>query len=171
MENFIYKRDYTSKWDEEDPSTAAFWDELGSNGFIKDMHDYRMQAPQIVVPAVKRQFDLVLKQADEMAEEFGGVVHGEVNYQDYRAFIRLTVPIFAADSAGTMEFMVSALAYSDNFNIDTAADGKNILISIGFHYFTELHTAQEAEAFAVKASEKLRAAHAAAERQLENMND
>lgn len=168
MENFTYERDYSSKWDEQDPQCDAFWDELSGNGFFEEVRDYKEHAPRLAGPSVQKQYDFMVKQADAVARDFGGTVKAVIDYTEYRAYIRVTIPFFSIDNAEALVFMMSALAFS-NLHIDVSADGNSIVMNMHFGYFVDLHSAEDAEQFAAKAKEKLRAAHEAAARQLEEL--
>lgn len=149
----VLQRDYTYIYDEdreENHAASEFWDAVCESPKLREAFEKRRSIPRMINPSRKEIFEYMVKEADAFTHDFGGTIEASINYDLYKAEIRLLLPFFDMTQKREKFFFMKAMALTDSIDVSPAADDQNINMTLGFRLFTELTADKEELEKAVK---------------------
>lgn len=143
----VLQRDYTYIYNEDREENRAaneFWDAVCESPKFREAIKKRRSIPRIINPSSKEVFEYMVKEADAFAHDFGGTIVASIDYDLYKAEIRMLLPFFDMTAKREKFFFMKAMALTDSIDVTPAADNQNINMTLNFRFFTEV-TADKAE--------------------------
>lgn len=142
----VLQRDYTYIYDEDREENRAadeFWEAISESPKLREAFQMHRSIPRVINPSHKDVFAYMVKEADAFARDFGGTIEASIDYDRYKAEIRLILPFFDMTQKREKFFFMKAMALTDSIDVTPAADNDNINMTLNFKYFTELTASKE----------------------------
>ena len=138
MENYIYERDYSDKFELDSETEAKIDKILSSPEFKLELLicEVKNNLPRKVNPAGKAAFDLLVPELDKYAQEMGCRIKAEIDYSHNIATIELTDVEFEF-SAKHFDLIKAAAQNSATFGFEST-DKNEMRWKIYINYFEDL---------------------------------
>ena len=142
----VLRRDYTYIYNEDREDNRAandFWDAVCESSKLREAFELHRSVPRMINPSHQNVFTYMVKEADAFARDFGGTIEASIDYDRYKAEIKLLLPFFDMTQKREKFFFMKAMALTDSIDVTPAADNENINMTLNFKYFTELTASKE----------------------------
>ncbi len=143
----VFERDYTANKRRYRSLVKETWEDgslfsrMVKAGVFEEYNRKNMEIPRIIDPAVKEAYENALKYCDKWALLRGGKVRGEIDYNEFIAYIRVTFNFieFFSDSMTLMQYIAQTADYV-LFEPNTYGE---ITMVIRYRYFMKIENSGE----------------------------
>lgn len=140
----IYEKDYHS-------DMGQHFERVNTR--LKEFDLKNIQLPHIVNSSQKSAFESSLTILETMTKSLGGKIYSEINYENFNAFIVVTLPNFDFYEDGTIEYLRTVSTSAKQITFHNL--GKNeINMTVQFNYFKRIRDEVELEDSDLKQNDK-----------------
>ena len=139
--SIVLQKDYTYIYDndrEENIAANDFCDAVFGSEEICRRLEERRSIPRMVNPDRAKIFEYMVKEADAFALDFGGKIEAFIDYDHYKAEVRLYLPFFDITQKRERYFFMKVIALADSVSVTPAAEEATINLTLTFDYFVAL---------------------------------
>ena len=139
MENQVFKRDYRALHKEkaDNQHSNDILDCAINTGFFAAYDEALKKIPKVIVPEDKKAYEELLPRLDAMAREYGGTIHGIIDYERYDAHIYVTLP-FLEFSRFSDDNLLRDIGEKAHLVTITPTEDGYVELSIMINYFAEI---------------------------------
>lgn len=133
----LYEKDYRGEKKKREKGTNDALEMLLDTGALGFYQAFLNQVPKEELPHDKATFCRLLKKCDKMAEQWGGLIRGEIDREQWEANIHLTLPFLEFTPGKDMALLQDIAQNAASVLLSPAQDGW-VDMHIFIPYFREL---------------------------------